>query len=418
MSFLKDNANLAKVASNQLLQASSGAFQNITSYLPPALQTYVHGAIGHLSDALVESNEFLEARGLSPTLLYSTLACVALAVPYGMSRYGGWASTRDGISPYASQTDDQGIPQITDDDYSYITSEDLERSTPRTYEPENRHVPPPIDDEEDDVLMIKHKGASYPVIFPAYSIGDGKVYVEDVLNRIALIMKLSDRRRRRTKMLYKGRQLKVQDKPIRDYGVKNNSELLLIMPEGKLSDEDDEDGAVSGTDSGEEVVVAEAREESKPRKNKKNNKGGNKKKKRKDQGSQRENASYLNMPDRERDGSTGGKTPSDERSRHPSRIPSPTVAAGPIEKLNAISEHFESQMLPLCRDYIAKPPTDSKKRADEHRKISETVMQHVLLKLDEVDTGGDPEIRSRRKELVNRVQGILKHVDETNKAQS
>lgn len=265
--------------------------------------------------------------------------------------------------------------------------------------------------------MIKHKGASYPVIFPAYSIGDGKVYVEDVLNRIALIMKLGDRRKRRIKMFYKGRQLKIQDKPIRDYGVKNNSELMLQMPEGKLSDED-EDGAISGSDSGEEVVVAEAREESKPRKYKKNNNSskGGKKKKRKDQGNQRENA-YV--PDREKEGSNGGKTPSDEKSRHPSRIPSPTVLpAGPIEKLNAISEHFETQMLPLCRDYIAKPPTDPKRREDEHRKLGELVMQHVLLKLDEVDTGGDPDIRARRKELVNRVQGILKHLDDTKKSRS
>ncbi|KAK7740853.1 hypothetical protein SLS62_010998 [Diatrype stigma] len=324
-----------------------------------------------------------------------------------MSRYsGGWISTRDGISPYSSQTDDQGIPQVTDEDYSYITSEDLERSTPRTYEPDNRHAPPPIDDEEDDILMIKHAKASYPVLFPAYSIGDGKVYVQDVLDRIALIMKLSDRRKRRVKMLYKGRHLKVQDKPIRDYGVKNNSELLLMMPEGKLSDEEEEDGRSSGSDSGEEVVVA-----AKARKNKKT-KG--KKKRRKEQAPQRESAPYLHVPDREKDNSASGRSPpSDEKSRHPSRMPSPAVPLGPLEKLDAISEHFETQMLPICRDFIAKPPTDAKKREDEHRKISETVMQHVLLKLDEVETGGDPEIRARRKELVTRVQGILKHVDES-----
>ncbi len=412
--FLKDNANLAKVASNQEILASSGAFQNITAYLPPALQTYIQGAVGHLSNAFVGSNEFLEARGLSPILFYSSLACAALAVPYGMSRYGGWVRTHDGVSPYASQSDDLGIPQITDEDYSYITSEDLEQSTPRSYEPDKRLPPPPIDDEEDDdVLMIKCRGATYPVVFPAYSIGDGKVFVQDVRNRVALIMKLNDRRKRRTKMLYKGRQLKTQDKPIRDYGVKNNSELLLIIPEAKMSDEEDEDGASSVSDSGEEAVVADAREERKTRKNNnKKSKGGKKKKKKKDQGSQRTDSSYLNVPDQDRDGSADGEAPSVDRSRHPSRIPSPAVPVTALEKLDAISEHFESQLLPECREFIAKPPTDPKKCVDDHRKLSETVLQHVLLKLDEVETGGDQEIRARRRELVNRVQEILKRVDE------
>lgn len=396
------------MASNQGILASPGAFQNITAYLPPALQTYLDGAIGQLSEVLAGSNEFLEARGLPPTLLYSTLACAALAaVPYGMSRYSPWI--RGGVSPYASQTDSQGIPQVTDEDYSYITSEDLELATPRSYGHDNRSPSSPIDDEEDDVLIVTHKGDLYPIVFPAYSIGDGKVFVQDVRDRVALIMKVSDRRKRRIKMVYKGRHLKGQDKPIRDYGVKNNSEILLIIPDGKASDEDDEDGEFSGSGSGEDIVVPDARDERKPRKSKSTKKGGKKKKPKKDQGA----GTHLNVPDRDaREGGGSGRSPSVDRSRHPSRVPSPAVPAGPLERLNAVSDHFETQLLPLCRDFMAKPPADPKKCEDEHRKLSETILQHVLLKLDEVDTGGDQDVRARRKELVNRVQDFLKLLDE------
>ena len=365
------------------------------------MQTYLDGAIGQLSEALAGSNDFLEARGLPPTLLYSTIACAALAaVPYGMSQYGRWF--RGGISPYA---DTGGVPQITDEDYSYITSEDLEPATPRSYGYDNRSPPTQVEEEEeDDVLVLTHKGLPHPVVFPAYSIGDGKVLVQDVRDRVALIHKVSDPRKRRIKMVYKGRPLKSQDKPIRDYGVKNNSEILLTIPDAKASDEDDEDGGNSGSGSGDEVLVADTRDERKPRKSKNTKKGGKKKKPKKDQGS------HLNVPDQDgKDGGGSGRSPSADRSRHPSRVASPS---GPLERLNEISDHFETQLLPLCRDFMAKPPADPKKCEDDHRKLSETVLQHVLLKLDEVDTGGDLDIRARRKELVNRVQDILKLLDE------
>ena len=58
------------------------------------------------------------------------------------------------------------------------------------------------------------------------------------------------------------------------------------------------------------------------------------------------------------------------------------------------------------------PPSDSKRREDEHRKISETVMQQVLLKLDEIDTAGDEGARAQRKALVRQVQDVLKGLDE------
>ncbi|KAI8949268.1 BAG domain-containing protein [Xylaria longipes] len=387
-----------KVASSQAISATSGAFQNITALLPPALQTYLVTTLAHLSDAFAVPSEYLEARGASPTAVYSTLVgAAAIALPVLMSRYS-WTATREGLSPFASQGSSQDGPHVTDEDFSYITSEDLENSLQvpeRAYDPQNRRAPRGAAIEEDDVLLIKHKSVTYPVHFPAYSIGDGKLTVRDVRDRAGLVMDLSNRRASRIKMLYKGRNLKEPDIPIRDYGVKNNSELMVVVPEGRLSDEDESSGSV------EEVVVTDPRDDTRAPKKRKNKNG---KKKPKSRGP-RDSTSNLEVP-----GQTEGD--SSDPSRHPSRVPSPAVPSGPIEKMETIRSHFDSQLLPLCKQFSRHPPKDAKKCEDEHRRISETVMQHVLLKLDEVDTGGDPDIRARRKDLVNYVQEALKEIDD------
>ncbi|KAI1283495.1 BAG domain-containing protein [Xylaria sp. FL0933] len=394
---------LVKVASSQAISATSGAFQNITALLPPALQTYLVTTLAHLSDAVAGSNQYLESKGASPTTVYSTLAgAAAIAVPILMSSRYGWPSMREGLSPFASQPSSQDGPHVTDADYSYITSEDLENSLQapeRAYSPQNRRAPRNAAVEEDDVILIKHDNITYPVHFPAYSISDGKLTVRDVRTRAALVMDLSNRRASRIKLVYKGRNLKEQDIPIRDYGVKNNSELLVVVPEGRLSDDDDSSGSV------EDVVVSDPRDGSRPQKKKKNKNG---KKKPKNRGP-RDTASTLDVPSQP-DGDSRWSSP--EASRHPSRVPSPAVPSGPIEKLEAIRSHFDAQLLPLCNEFLRHPPKDQKKLEEEHRKITETVMQHVLLKLDEVDTGGDPDIRARRKDLVNYVQAVLKQLDD------
>lgn len=378
------------MASSQVVLASSGAFQNLTQYLPPGLATYVNATIDQLSGALAGSNEYLAAQGLSPTVIYSTLACAALAVPLGMSRYG-WTNNREGLSPFASQ-DGEGNPRVTEDDFSYITSEDLEHSLqapPRSYDPTRQ--PPSSAQPEDDVLLIKNKGITYPVHFPAYSIGDGKLYVRDVRDRVGLVMEVGPSKVKRIKMLYKGRQLKDQDVPIRTYNVKNNSEILVVLPDGTVSDDE--------SDSSEEVIVADPRDEQ-PSKSKNKNKRKKKKSNRSPQ---------LDVPGTGAD----GKKSDSEESRQPIRMPTPpSLPSGSIEKLQAIQSHFNTKLLPLCVEFSANPPKDKKKCEEEHRKLSETIMQQVLLKLDEVDTGGDPDIRSRRKQVVNQVHDVLKGIDE------
>lgn len=425
---------MPKVASGSSTLASSGAAQiaghiaNLTSslvnQLPPSVQTTIDSA-----------SQYIESTtGVNPTVFYSSAAAAAIllgAIPtvYAkstssrsdkdrdasgkkMSSRYGWSSGRDrgGLSPFNSSLGRDGVPAVTDDDYSYITSEDLENHgvEGREYKREpvdrSRHYNtrsaggPALVIDEDDILLIKNKGITYPEHFPAYSIGDGKLLVGDVRERAQMVMKLSDRKARKIKLLYKGRQLKIDDEPICEFGVKNNSEILVVLPDG------DDD---SSTESSEEVVVVGSKDAEGRSKKSKSGKKRRSKKKDRSSTSPRDSGG-LEVPRNDGAGTSRPQSPA-------SGVSGGSAAAapgGPIDKLNTIKSHFTTQLLPLCTQYTANPPSDPKKRVDEHRKLSETVMQQVLLKLDEVETNGDEDARAKRKELVRVVQDVLKGLDD------
>jgi hypothetical protein len=411
--------------------ASYGAnLANVKSLLklPAPVQAYLDSALVHASSV----TEYLESTtGYSQTTLYYAIAAILLlaAIPAVAarttqgkkqkmsSRYG--FSTRGGLSPFGS-TLGQGIPAVTDDDYSYITSEDLETiDAPRghhhhRYEHDHysHSAPGPAPSfghrkPADDVMLIKYKDITYPEHFPAYSIGDGKLEVNDVVERVKLIMNLSAREARGVRLFYKGKQLRELKAPIREYGVKNNSEVLVVFgdPVGESSD------------SSEEIVVVGRDERDTyepPKKSKKKSRRG----RRPEERSPRESGSSFSLEVPVDSGSRRGV--SRVRTQSPSSLSAVSgasaaaaVPGGPVDKLNSIAAHFDAKLRPLCVRYIDSPPTDSKKLEEDHRKLSETVMQQVLLKLDEVDTGGDEGARNMRRQLVRDVQSVLKKMDDT-----
>ncbi|KAH6889691.1 BAG domain-containing protein [Thelonectria olida] len=297
-----------------------------------------------------------------------------------MSRRYGWSLGREPLSPYSSMSG--GAPAVTDEDFSYITSQDLDTVPDQYYARPHSAAPP---DPEDDILLIKNKGVTYPAHFPAYSIGDGKLQVTDVKQRAALMMDLPSRTARRIKLIYKGRQLKDPEAPVREYGVKNNSELMAVLSEIEET----------SSPSSEEMVIVDAPErESKPKTKKGKKKRSGKKK-----------------------GDTGSSAASSSPRTSTSTLASPkspvdpSTLTGPMKVLHELASEFNTKWLPLCDQYCASTPPDSKKREEEHRKLSETVMQQIILKLDGVDSEGIPEVRTRRKELVQHVQATLKRMD-------
>lgn len=350
---------------------------SIIPRLPDSLQSYIDDSLSSLSKAYTSLpgpaqqylNAAAKATGLDQLPPTAALAATFLVLLTAMSRWTGYPFSRSRMSPFGRS---HFPPNITEDDYSYITSEDL-TAPPRVYDP-HRPIPAAA---EDDILLLRHNRTTYPVSFPAYSIGDGKLQVRDIKERAKVVLGLPEGSEHRLKLLYKGQQLKESLRPCRDYNLKNQSEILCIVGEPGPSEESE----------GSESVVDSAGKKKRVRKSKGKGKGKSK-------------ADSNLSPDQ------GG---SEGPSRGVSPSPGPKTA---LEKLDGIASHFHTKILPLCVQFTAAPPPDPKKMDFEHKKLAETIMNEVMLKLDAVETDGDPEIREKRRALVRETQGVLVGLDE------
>ena len=76
-----------------------------------------------------------------------------------------------------------------------------------------------------------------------------------------------------------------------------------------------------------------------------------------------------------------------------------------------IEDTFINELLPQVQNFLQHPPRDEKSRDFDYKKLSETILAQVILKLDEVETEGHDGLRAKRKELVKETQAWLGDLD-------
>ena len=365
-------------------------------------------------------------------------------------------------SPFGSYTGSR--PTVTEDDYHYLGPEDIVDPPRARHEPQfaslSRHTSRAEADNPDvpDILVLKHRGTTYPLHFPAYSIGEGVLRVGQLRKYAADKTGTPDPRR--IKLLYKGKALKDDAVACREEGLKQNSELMCVVSEvpimnrrGGNSSESSADEAdlVSPSRDGPRVDVDGTIIGGPERKKRSKQRVDNKKTARpadredryvgSDYGpsshSTRTSTPHLSSttthgsgPDsgpRDREREYYRPTPtSTAHEPRPAPVPvsEPRVSppapakAGPktaMEKLEDVASTFHTKFVPLCVQFTNNPPKDPKTREQEYMKLSESILAQIIFKLDEVETEGNEEARNRRRALVKETQGVLAGLDAVQK---
>jgi hypothetical protein len=311
------------------------------------------------------------------------------------------------LSPFG-HPNSESVP-VTEAGFSYITDEDLERSRQQNSSSSNETPNP---NPKSDVLVLKHRRVSYPVHFKGGSIDSGKLTVGDIRDAAAEKLEIPFQESERIKLFYRGRNLKDNSRLAREEGLRSNtnSDILCVVGDPPPTPVP---AALESDDDGEEEdemddVSAETEKFKKKRWRKKKT---GKKKNRVVHDSTASFASESSIPNPDATYVPRHAPPKPSPSPAPQQRQPPTPKS-PLEKLDEISSKFHTQLVPECIRFIQSSPDDRAKREYEHKRLTENILAQVLLKLDAVETEGDPEARQRRKDLVKEVQSMLNKLDE------
>jgi len=348
---------------------------------------------------------------------------------YGYVAHGG----RGGGSPYTSNIVDS-YPRNLSGHFEYIDAD--QGILQDSHRPSAARLHSSLEDPEaPDVILIRYMASIIPVEFPPYSISEESAYVGQLRQSVANYLQTDPRR---VRLVYKKRDLKHDSWPLRKYNMKQNSEVAAIKTESILDYSDRDSHSSSGEDT--ESSVSNVRRRPRALSSVRH---------RSDEQlpqatdyrpaatssflspnghvpsastSERQSRSTLQP---EHDERYHRREPSRTRGTSPRPAPAPTSTptqpqtpvfppadpSTPLGKLQALSNTFHTQWLPLCQKFIYNPPSDAPTRAKEHRKLSESVMTHILLKADAIEIEGNADARMLRKRLINEVNETMKKID-------
>ena len=406
------------------------ASQTIHRNLPHQLQQYSRAPPGKTSSIFAN---------LDPTTIATAWILPLIALLFFMTR-NYWHGVRSGEYSPATQYSG-GAPRVTEGDYEYLDEDDYnpqnryraDRSDSYNF-PRTRQAEPLLD---PDILIMKHKGTTYPLHFPAYDIAEGRLSVGD-LRKVAA-KATGTRDPRCIKLLYKGKSLRDDQRACKEENLKQNSEILCVISSEPYRGGDDGNDSSSSASSemmandfddtgrGARVDVDGTILNDREPKKRRNHRGGRQRKRRDPSPSRASppssTSTFLQPPSAT--STTNGSSYTHTTHTTPSRQPSPPRPSTaqpqppqqkkpttPSEALDQISTSFHSNFKPQCERFITSPPSDPKTREFEYKKLSEGILAQVILKLDGVETEGDEGVRARRKELVRETQAWLGRLDE------
>ncbi|KAI7977934.1 hypothetical protein EIK77_009474 [Talaromyces pinophilus] len=306
-------------------------------------------------------------------------------------------------------------PQVSDSDYSYLTNDDIVE--PRSYQQSHhdgrrvvRRDVNHLEDESPDILLLKHRGVTYPLHFTPYAIDDGDLTIGEVRRLAAEKTGTADVKRIR--ILYKGKLLRDDAKPCKDEGLRQNSEVMCVVSEVRPGESTSSLSGSEGGSRSEALSLDSRSNQSPPAGGGGGKKKGNKKKKKKQQYLSPEPTIAEARPTPSKDNLA---PPSDVRptsagrsSAAPSPAPSLQQFATPIERVDALLRYLRTELTPLCEKHFSHPPTDPKARSYEHKLLNETILSQVILKADSIDS---EDARPARRALIKEAQGLLNKLD-------
>lgn len=415
-----------------------------------------------------------------PAAAYTTVGAFFLALLYLATRYLMTSYRSDIVnrrqaagrhSPYASSYDSR--PSNLFDYVEYVVPESTAHYVDDYHRPSvaRPHTYPVEAEDAPDVLLLRNKGELHPLHFPPYAISDGFVTVQMLRSEAAQTLRTTSNR---IKMSYKGNRLTRDDWSAKEYGLKQNSEITVVVSEG----DSDSLESYSGTDDDSGSAVSTSHDHGHRRHHHHHSHPHSHSHSTRPRGRSTARhrsevqipepvvqSSYLHpssagagvpRPSRAPERSSGDSlhSPTDyssrvervpSRSRQPSpappvvrqspppsttahssssTTPAPPVpttsttssvpapsATGPSAQLAELSSKFENVWRDPCEKFITSPPTDPTARDKEHARLAESVMTQILIKADQIDLQGDTDLRKVRKRLIDDANGLLRKLD-------